>query len=335
MRAFVRLAWKPVVFASVMAILLVFIAQAIVRPVSGETHAYTAVFTDANGLRPGDDVRMYGVQVGKVREIRLEGYHASVGFTLQQDRLLYDTSNLAIRYQNLTGQRYIDIQQPSKPGTQTSPGTSIPPTRTTPSFDITALFNGLEPVLAEFSPNAFNHFAENLLAVIEGNDSGIGPALEAIETLSAYAVDRQTVISVLVSNLKHISDQIDGRSPQLLVLIDGIRDVFITLQENFDGVVDFAMTAPPVLAPLNSLLATLGLTPGANPDLDAVIPLLFPEPGSAVEVLDRVPTLVQSINALLPDPGTGVELTCSAGSASAPDPLHVLISGHRISICRN
>ncbi|NMN98898.1 MlaD family protein [Antrihabitans stalactiti] len=333
MKSLISVGVKLTLFVAVIAVLLTFIIAAIKRPVSGDTHSYTAMFTDANGLKTGDDVRMYGVQVGKVQTINLDDNHARVGLTVQEGRSVYETSHLAIRYQNLTGQRYIDIQQPPQPGTELAAGATIGTESTIPSFDITGLFNGLEPVLADFSPSALNQFTESLLAVIEGNGTGIGPALDAIETLSTYVSDRQTVISALVANLKQISDQIGGRSPQLVTLIDGITQVFITLQQNFDGVVDFAMTAPPVLAPLNSLLATLGLTPDTNPDLDHIVGLLFPDPDQAVEVLGTLPTLLQSLNALVPDTGPGVNLTCSNGNATAPAPLQVLIAGQRISLC--
>lgn len=334
MNSISKVALRVTLFAVAMALLLAFVVQAIERPVAGETRSYTAVFTDANGLKTGDDVRMYGVQVGKVATIGLDSNRATVGLTVQQGMAVYDSSKLAIRYQNLTGQRYVDIQQPPHPGAELRAGTTIGVDQTIPSFDITALFNGLQPVLAEFSASAVNQFAESMLAVIEGNGTGIGPALDAIEKLSRYVTDRQVVISTLVANLKLISDQMGGRSSQLIALIDGMTGVFAALQEKFDGVVDYALTAPPVLRPINDLLATVGLTPNTNPDLDADIRLLFPDPDQAVEALSRFPALLQSLSALIPDTGPGVNLSCSAGAAPVPQPLQVLIAGQRISICK-
>ncbi|MEV6558193.1 MlaD family protein [Nocardia sp. NPDC051756] len=334
MKSVLAVIWRLSLFTVVMALLLAFVVQAIKRPVSGDTDSYTTFFTDANGLKTGDDVRMNGVQVGKVATINLEKNLARVGVTVQRRHDLYDTSTLAIRYQNLTGQRYVDIQQPPRPGLPLTPGATIGTDHTMPSFDITALFNGLQPVLADFSPSALNQFAESMLAVIEGNGTGIGPALDAVQKLSDYVTDRQTVISTLIANLDHISQQLGGRSPHLVTLIDGLTTVFTTLQAKFDGVVDFALTAPPVLAPINSLLTTLGLTPKTNPDLDNIIHLMFPDPDEAIEVLGRLPGLLQSLNALIPETGPGVSLTCTHGTATPPAPLQVLLHGQRISICR-
>ena len=50
-----------------------------------------------------------------------------------------------------------------------------------PSFDVTTLFNGLEPVLRQLSPEELNKFTGSLYAVLEGTGNGIGPALAAIE----------------------------------------------------------------------------------------------------------------------------------------------------------
>ncbi|NMN97571.1 MlaD family protein [Antrihabitans stalactiti] len=334
MKSVVQVAWKLMLFTVVIAVLLVFVVQAVKRPVSGDTHDYSAVFTDANGLKSGDDVRMYGVQVGKVQSIALDANQAVVRFTLQRGRAIYDSSKLAIRYQNLTGQRYVDIQQPAVLSTEISAGTTIGTSQTIASFDITALFNGLEPVLAEFSPGALNQFAETMLAVIEGNGAGIGPALESIEKLSNYVTDRQAVISVLVSNLRAISDKIGGKSAQLVSLITKLSTLIATLHDKIGSIIEFALIAPPILGPINNLLATLGLTTETNPDFDTDIKLLFPDPQHAVEVLGRLPALLQTLNALIPDTGPGVNLACTNGNVSAPGPLQMLIGGQRISICK-
>ena len=333
MKSVPRAAAKLAVFAIAMVIFYFGIAQAIQRPVAGETTSYTARFTDANGLKTGDDVRMFGVQVGKVEWIELDNSIAEIGFTLQRDRVLYLDTRLAIRYQSLTGQRYVDVQQPDSAADPLPAEASIGTDKTIPSFDITTLFNGLQPVLAEFSPSALNQFAENMLAVIEGNDAGLGPALDSIETLSSYVSDRQAVLSALVSNLRQISDQIGSRSTQLITLISGIADIFTALQEKIDGVVDFAITAPPVLRPLDSLLSTLGLTTDVNNDFDDLVNAAFPDPDEALDVLGRLPGLLQGLNALVPATGTGVDLTCSNGESSPPAPLQVLLGGQRISIC--
>ncbi|MEU8393529.1 MlaD family protein, partial [Micromonospora sp. NPDC048843] len=133
----------------------------------------------ANGLKVGDDVRQFGVQVGKVEGISLDGALARVRLSLKTNAPVYDNSHLAIRYQNLTGQRYVDLQQEPKPGARLPGGRTVGIDHTVPSFDVTSMFNGLKPVLATISPEAINQFSASMVALIEGDDTQVEPVLAA------------------------------------------------------------------------------------------------------------------------------------------------------------
>jgi phospholipid/cholesterol/gamma-HCH transport system substrate-binding protein len=270
------------------------------------------------------------VPVGKVEQITLDGGKARVEFVVQRSRPVYDTSTLAIRYQSLTGQRYIEIRQPDQPGKPVAANAIIDTDHTIPSFDITQLFNGLQPVLREFSPGALNKFTENALAVIQGDGSGIGPTLDSIQQLSRYVTDRQAVISTIMGNLAAISGELGGRSPHLVTLLRGLADVLTAFQGKLDQLFDFAAIAPSTMGPLNSLMATLGFTEGTNPDLRR----LFPDPQASVDLLGKLPGLLQSLAAAIPSTGP-VDFTCAKGDAEVPGVLEALIAGQRIAICRS
>ncbi|TDP31449.1 MCE family protein [Nocardia ignorata] len=325
---------KLAVSVVVIAVLLAAIAQTVQRPVSGGTKQFSSEFVDANGLKSGDDVRMNGVRIGKVLSISLEDGRAIVTFMVERDRHLYENTVLAIRYQSLVGQRYVDVQQSSPVTAELAAGSRIGASRTIPSFDITALFNGLEPVLSELSPAAVNKFATNMIAAIEGDGSGIGSVLDSIQTLSSYTMDRQAVITALVANLKKISDHLGGRSSHLVQLVSELSVVVSTLRSKVDGIVEFALMAPDVIAPLNSLLDAIGLTPGSNPDADTLLRTIFPDPQQAVEVLRKLPAMLQTLNSWIPSDSPVVNRNCSNGNVNSPDPFQVMITGQRISICK-
>ncbi|MFC4125182.1 MlaD family protein [Nocardia rhizosphaerae] len=321
------------VFALVMLAVLGLVFTLIKRPVAGDTVAHDALFTDANGLKVGNDVRMFGVQVGKIEKIGLEGDKAKVSLTVKTDTPIYDNSKLAIRYQNLTGQRYIDLQQAPNPGTPIPAGARIGADMTVPSFDVTSLFSGLKPVLATLSPEAINQFTASMLAVIEGDGSGLGPALTAIDELASYAQDRQQVIDTLIRNLSTLGDRHGGRVGYLLPLLARLTDIFEAMQRNIGGVAQFAATAPSVLAPVDRLLAGLGLVEGGGADVDAMIRGLFPNPQEAVDVFVRLPGLLATVDASLSRDFTDFTPHCSNGAAEVPAPLQVLIAGQKVTIC--
>ncbi|MDO3650667.1 MlaD family protein [Nocardia mangyaensis] len=324
---------RVTVFVALIAVLFAGIVIAIKRPIAGPTVGYHAEFTDVSGLRVGDDVRMYGVAVGKVTGIDLVGSRAEVDFTVQKDHPPMRSSVLAIRYQNLAGQRYVDIKQPDRAGPELPAGATVGVDQTIGSFDITALFNGMEPVLAEFSPDSLNRFLRSAIAVIEGDGGAVGETLDAIQQLSAYVSDRQAVISVLLRNFQLLAEQLGGKSPETATLIKGIADVFVNLQKQFVGLMDFVTNGPSVLGPLNNLLAALGFTEPDNPDLQNDLRLLFPDPQATADLLNQLPGLLQSLAALVPAPGNHIDPICRKGTAEVPEPIQVLIAGQRIALC--
>ncbi|QLY28858.1 MCE family protein [Nocardia huaxiensis] len=322
-------------FAGAMIVLLILVFHVIERPMEGETDSYTAEFTDANGLKAGDDVRVFGVRVGKVGDVRLAGSLASVRFSVGREHRVFDNSTLAIRYQNLSGQRYLDIQQPDQPGNRRAPGQIIGVDHTVPAFDITTVFNGLEPVLAQLTPADLNQFATSMLAVIEGSGTGMGPALEAIEKLSGYVTDRQIVIATLVRNLGTVSEHLGGKSGNAVQLLTQLTAIFVNLTQKVGGLIEFSQKIPPILMPAENLLATVGLTPGTNPDLEILLRGAFPDPNETVATLNRLPAVLQQLGAAIPTSAPGVQTACSNGNAQAPQPLQLLIAGQRISLCNN
>ncbi|MVU75675.1 MCE family protein [Nocardia sp. ET3-3] len=325
-------AWRLALFSGVIVVVLMLVIAAIQRPVSGSTETHDAIFTDANGLKVGDDVRMYGVQVGKIKSIDLDGAQARVRLSVKTDAPVYDNSKLAIRYQNLTGQRYIDLQQQPQPGNRLAAGARIGVDHTVPSFDVTQLFNGLKPVLQTISPEAINQFSASMVALIEGDGSGVGPAMDAIGKLASYVNDRQQVIGTLIRNMSDLSDRVGGRVHNLVPLLARLSDIFQSLQQNIGGLTQFALTAPSVLRPIDTLLSTLGIHNGT--DVDAILRQIFPDTKEALDVLGRLPGLLAAADTATTGP-TGWKPVCSKGTAQLPAGVAVLISGQRVTICND
>ena len=95
-------------------VLLIFTAAVIV--VFGQirfdrTNGYSAEFSNASGLRAGQFVRASGVEVGKVKDVRLfDGdKRVQVDFAVDRSLPLYQSTTAQIRYQNLIGDRYLEL----------------------------------------------------------------------------------------------------------------------------------------------------------------------------------------------------------------------------------
>src|SRR5204862_8266084 len=72
----------------------------------------TGRVADVTALNKGDDIRIAGVRVGQVEDIRVVDRRlAEVAFSIDGDRKLPASATATIKYRNLVGQRYIALEQ--------------------------------------------------------------------------------------------------------------------------------------------------------------------------------------------------------------------------------
>jgi phospholipid/cholesterol/gamma-HCH transport system substrate-binding protein len=318
----------------VAALLFVIIVNGIKNPVKGPQTTYTADFTDVSGLHVNGDVRTRGVQIGKVLSIRLIQRDGDtlgeVGFSLKRPYRLVDNSVLAIKYQDLTGIRYVDLTEPAAPG---RPVDHLSTASTHPSFDITELFNGMQPVLTTMSPAELNTFTRNAIALLQGDGAGLGPMLDSVQRLAEFAHDRQQVIATLVGNLTRISDAMGGRSPDLM---EFFHDIGVPVAAAISVLEDFGPTSvfgPEFMAPIDRLVREIGLT--SDLDIDTMLAKAFSSMPAAADALRLLPAAFGGLQTPRPaatNRGPGAPL-CSHGVAGLPADVKVLLNGSEVVIC--
>jgi phospholipid/cholesterol/gamma-HCH transport system substrate-binding protein len=76
-----------------------------------------AQFANAKDLKVGDPVKLAGVQVGRVKEIKLRGGRVEVGMTLDADAVVHTDSTATIQFTGLLGQNFVSLSF----GTATAP----------------------------------------------------------------------------------------------------------------------------------------------------------------------------------------------------------------------
>ena len=312
------------------------VLTALRSPVTGAVSRYTAAFSDVSGLYVGDDVRISGVQVGKVESIRLDGRTAKVDLTAQEDHPVFANTVAAVRYQTLVGQRYVELVQPAKPGQRLRPGGNIPLGQTIPSFDVAKLFNGFRPIFQTLDPAQFNLLGENLLRLIQGDENGIGPFLHDLDVISKVAVNRQAVITVVVRNLSAISQDLGGKSPQLFHLIDTLNDVvakFGSMAEQFRTALDSGL---PVLRNTTHVLQYAERTfDGTTVPLYDLSSRMWPQTATIIAGLSLAPSLIQGVRDWLADDTPArPAFSCSQGEVTLPGIGQVAFAQQNLVVCR-
>ncbi|MGA8547719.1 MAG: MlaD family protein [Mycobacterium sp.] len=344
--------WRLAIAGAVAVVLLILVVNVIRQPVAARLRAYTAEFTDASGLHVDADVRVRGVRVGKVRAVQLERRSgqsvAAVTFTLDQRYGIVSATRLAIKFQALTGLRYVAVEDPAEQYSPADLVTRAPTTMTQPSLDVTALFNGLQPVFATLSPDDINTFAANAANYLTGDGGGLKPLLDSIQKLSKFASDREQVVATLLRNLSALADTMGGHSKDFIQILtwvngplNGALDAIDEFRKSQLYGLDFTSAVQKLLENAGFPVLqgnALGFTQGAaffspqmsREDIDLAMDRAFTRLDDFTDAFKFVPVFWDNV----PPPSTaGGPAPCSHGRAQLPEQMDVLLNGQRVLLC--
>ncbi|TXI42614.1 MAG: MCE family protein [Mycobacterium sp.] len=199
------------------------------------TTAYTAEFSSASGLREGQFVRAGGVEVGKVSQLQLMDDGRRVLVTLNVDKTLplYQSTTATIRYQDLIGNRYVNLERGSGEGADRvlPAGGFIPMSRTQPALDLDALIGGFKPLFRALDPEKVNNIASSLVTVFQGQGGTINDILDQTAQLTSALADRDQAIGQVITNLNTVlattvkhQKEFDQTVNNFEILITGLKN---------------------------------------------------------------------------------------------------------------
>lgn len=221
---------KFLAFAAVMSLLTAALVTMFADYRGGETNSYSAIFHDVARLKPGDSVRIAGVRVGTVDDVRLrEDKTVMVSFDADRTVVLTVGTRAEVRYLNLVGDRYLELVD-SPGSTRTLPGGGqIPTERTAPALDLDLLLGGLRPLTQGLNAEDVNVLTASLLQALQGQGGVMESLLSRTSTFTSTLADHSDVIQQVIDNLRHLtavlakdSRQFSGVVERLDALVAGL-----------------------------------------------------------------------------------------------------------------
>lgn len=209
---------KLFVFTVVTIVVTVWLASVIGNfRLTSSPYEVTAEFSDATGLLRGDAVKAAGVTVGRVDEMRLRDGIAVVTLAIDEGIEIPADVSAVVRFRNLVGQRMIVFEEPrdSNVDTVLAHGDRIPLERTEPAFDLTALFNGLRPLIRSTDPGDINAVAEAVTTALTGRGDEVESILGNLAAVSDTLASRDRELSAMLEGLDVLTTDIADRDAQL------------------------------------------------------------------------------------------------------------------------
>jgi phospholipid/cholesterol/gamma-HCH transport system substrate-binding protein len=202
------------------------------------TNSYSAEFSNGSGLRDGQFVRASGVEIGKVKKVRLieGGKRVQVDFTVDRAVPLYQSTTAQIRYLDLIGNRYLELVRGNGEGAdRTLPtGGFIPLSRTSPALDLDALIGGFKPLFRALDPEKVNTIASAIITVFQGQGGTINDILDRTARLTEHIAERDQAIGEVIKNLNVLLDTTVRHRNEFDQTVDNFERLITGLRNHAD-----------------------------------------------------------------------------------------------------
>jgi len=264
------------IFAVIMAVLSAFLLMTFAELRTGRTNDYSAILGNASRLENGDTVRVAGVRVGTVKGVNLEPDHTiRVDFDADTNIKLTTGTKAAVRYLNLTGDRYLELVD-SPGSTRILPaGARIPLERTLPALDLDLLLGGLKPVIQGLDPKDVNALTSALVQVFQGQGDTLESLMSRTSSFSNAVADNDQVVEQLIDNLRTVVGTLGDNGKQFSTAVDRFEKVITSFAQDRDPIATSIESLSSGTASLADLLnqARPPLTGTIN-ELNRLAPLL-------------------------------------------------------------
>jgi phospholipid/cholesterol/gamma-HCH transport system substrate-binding protein len=257
-------------------------------PLIGGGTTYSAYFTEDANLRPTDDVRIAGVNVGTVSSTTLEGDKVKVTFKIK-NAFIGDQSTVQIALKTLLGAKYLDIDST---GTKAQdPGSTIPTSRTHSPFDVYPAFTELTHKIDTIDTTSLAKAFSTMADTFRNTPKSVHSVLTGLSRLSDTIASRDQALRDLLARANQVTGVLADRDTELQKLFrdggllldelnarrDAIHSLLVntvTLATQLEGLVhDNQKTIGPLLDQVDKVLTLLN----SNQDtLDRGLALLGP-----------------------------------------------------------
>jgi phospholipid/cholesterol/gamma-HCH transport system substrate-binding protein len=275
----------------VIAVLLWAAFNAAKLPIIGGGTPYSAIFSEASGLQPDDEVRIAGVKVGTVTGVGLDGANGKdvkVSFRVKH-AFIGDQTQAIIKIKTVLGRKYLELD-PAGTAKQKS-GSTIPLNRTLTPYDIYPAFSDLTKTVGSIDTAQLGKSLETIAQTFSGTPPEVRSTLQGLSRLSETIASRDQALRTLLARANDVTGVLADQDAQISKLIDdgnllldelnqrkeAIRTLFLNTSElalQISGLVaDNQKTLQPALDQLHGVLSIL--TKNLD-NLDRALALLAP-----------------------------------------------------------
>ena len=215
---------------------------------------HQALFTEAAGLAPGNDVVVSGVNVGSVSDVALDRGRALVTFMVSGKVRLGSDTTAHIRTSTVLGQRVLTLESDGK-GTAWPTTEVIPVSRTGSPFSLTDAVSQFTANTRDTDTAALNQSLDTLSTTLNRLSPQLGPTFEGVSRISRALNDRNESLAALLKSAAEVTGILGQRSQQVNTLILNANELLGVLETRRAALVNLLANTSALAQQLSGLVA--------------------------------------------------------------------------------
>ena len=197
-------------------------------PMLFATPTYYAQFSDTGGINTGDKVRIAGVDVGRVRSMRIDGDKVVIGYSLGGTQI-GTQSRAAIRTDTILGRRNIEIEPRGSEALRANG--VLPLGQTTTPYQIYDAFFDVTKAASGWDTQTVKRSLNVLSETIDQTYPHLSAALDGVARFSDTIGKRDDQIKQLLANANKIAGVLGSRSEQVNRLLVNAQSLLAAINE--------------------------------------------------------------------------------------------------------
>lgn len=197
-------------------------------------------FTDAAGVRSGDDVKLAGVKVGRVTSVeadRAQGL-VTVHWVINDGVDIGEDAGADIALETLLGSKFIRIKDATAGDALMadlpSDERTIPVARTTTPVDVFDLTREATLRIEATDNDRLNQLVTQLADITEGKRGTVTDLITSVDQLSSALNERQVQLDALLASADELAANLAEKDQTLVRLIDSSRTILDFLVDRRD-----------------------------------------------------------------------------------------------------
>jgi phospholipid/cholesterol/gamma-HCH transport system substrate-binding protein len=232
-----RLRLYGVVFLAVLALLLSLSVAVYQQAFTSVVRITLEADSLGNQLDPRADVKLRGLLVGEVRDVRADGAKATLDIALKPEYVAHIPSDVHARLlpKTLFGEKYVDLVAPARSAARPiRAGDVITQDRTRVGIEMQQLLNDLLPLLRTVQPGKLNATLSAFSTALEGRGDRIGDNLTRVEGYLRRINPHMPSLQEDIARFADVAEVYGDAAPDLMKLLRNTITTSRTLVEKRD-----------------------------------------------------------------------------------------------------